>query len=58
MKLSNIFEAIMALPAIMLDIIVSGLHDFFRQEKELIKNGELDEEAIAEEQNEQVQNPR
>lgn len=55
--MKNLFEAIVSAPAILLDKIVTGLHDFFRQEKELIKNGELDEEAIAEEQNEQVQNP-
>lgn len=57
MKFSNVIQSICSAPAIMLDDLVTACRDFLYQEKELIKNGELDEETIEEEQEEQEQTP-
>ncbi len=48
MKFENIIQAIFAIPSIILDKIVTDLKDFMWQEKELIENGERDEDEFME----------
>lgn len=58
MNWQNILQAIFSAPSIILNQIVTGVKEFFAEEKNLVQNGEFDEEAdIMESQTEQEQTP-
>ena len=48
MKWQNIFEAIWAFPSVVLDTFVKGIGSIYIQEKNLIDEGEFDEEDMEE----------
>lgn len=48
MKWENVIEAICAFPSIVLEQIVEGFRELFIKERDLVENGEFDEEEIEE----------